>query len=401
MYTTEKRHSSPSIWAYGLDRPRTHRKRSNSLPIVEALGCSTPEAELVMAEGRAARSRRQVSVRTRRSRRRPSPPDQVYHPHNHLKYLDADFQPSNSFPSDISTTGHSRIPSNASSTTVIGPDQPQAGETRAVGEAPGSPLEDYSATLAKFIQSQLNSIPSYQTAHTTSSPCSCPDLTRRLSTPPQSPTKSTRRPIGVHSIVEIPPIRPPLQSAFSAWSSTDDGVDEGEDDVPSLPNVATSANSTSSMLGIYDNSNASSFFFTSTPEEDPITATGFSFPNQSDLPGTASPPLSPSPALSYHAQLSSSSAPSFSSVSTASYFDCKPPITLAPHVRARIIAAVTPNHNGKTITAVSPFEGDSLTKVHDILIESQQRVLVDGLSFDMLRDFNMPDEGLMRLPTPC
>ncbi|KAF2798919.1 hypothetical protein K505DRAFT_87844 [Melanomma pulvis-pyrius CBS 109.77] len=422
----EKRHSSPSTRAFD-QRPKTQRKRSSSFPMVDALGCSMAEAELIMAEGRAAVRSRHASA-NRRSRRRPSPrdEDEVYHPRDHIKYLnhdlavfqDVDEEPVS--PSTATNTRHTRIPSNATDVTVIGPDQPHVEDPHAT-DAPGSPLEDYSATLAKFIQSQLNSIPSYQTAHASVYPRSCPDLSPRLRTPPQSPTKPSKRPIGVHSIVEIPPIRPPLISAFSAWSSTDDETDEVDDDVPPLPEIDASSrnesrasNYTPSILSFYENSNESSFLFTSTPldEEDPLTARGFSFPDQSTLPGTTSPhsPAQhkddyPSSTLSTHPQLSSSSAPSFSSISTASYFDCKQPLSLAPHVRARIIAAVTPNHNGKIITAISPFEGGTLTNVHDILVESQHRVLVDGLSFDMLRDFSMPEEGMKegmtRVPTPC
>jgi hypothetical protein len=70
-------------------------------------------------------------------------------------------------------------------------------------------------------------------------------------------------------------------------------------------------------------------------------------------------------------------------------------------MHARIVAAVTPNHNGKIIPAMSPFEGDTLANVHNILVESQHRLRVDGMSFDMLQDFKMPEEGMMRMPTPC
>jgi len=70
-------------------------------------------------------------------------------------------------------------------------------------------------------------------------------------------------------------------------------------------------------------------------------------------------------------------------------------------MRARIIAAVTPNNNGKIITAISPFEGDSLAIVHDILVESQHRLHVDGMSFDMLQNFKSPEEGMIRVTTPC
>jgi hypothetical protein len=381
-----------------------------------------------MAEGRAAVRSRHAPPR--RGRQGPLPRDEtdIYRPRDHLKYLNYGSPPVQDIVEEPVTTSirHTRIPSDRTDVTVIGPTQPHVEGSPPVGEVPGSPLEDYSATLAKFIRQQLSSIPTYQKARTTTIPRSCPDLAPQPKTPPQSPTKPTRRPIGIHSIVELPPIRPPLQSAFSAWSSTDDDTDDGENEneVPPLPTFDTSgsasrgSNYSPSILRFYENSNESSFLFTSTPleeealvdeeEDDPLTAKGVSFPNQSELPGTSSPAHSvaqhddyPSSAISPRPQLSSSSAPSLSSISTASYFDCKRPISLAPNMRARIIAAVTPNHNGKIITAISPFEGDTLTNVHHILVESQHRLHVDGMSFDMLQNFKLPEEGMMRVPTPC
>jgi hypothetical protein len=66
-------------------------------------------------------------------------------------------------------------------------------------------------------------------------------------------------------------------------------------------------------------------------------------------------------------------------------------------MKDRVIAAVTPPHlQRKRLTAISPWEGGALANVHDVFIESQQRVQVDGMSFDMLREFNVPN----RL-TPC
>ena len=424
----EKRHSSPCLMDLDLDpRPKTHRKRSNSFPIVDALGCSTPEARIIMAEGKAAVRSRQASIH-RRGRRRPSPrDDQVYRPRDHLKYLIGD---STECPkveeepvatTNTRSTRHSRIPSNitdCSASTLVAHDQPRVQLKISVGGAPGSPLDDYSATLAQFIKSQLESIPSYHPDQYPLSPRSCPNLSPKL------PVSKGQKRKGIDSIVEIPPIRPPLQSAFSAWSSTDDEIDERGDEAQPIPSVdnpthhtPASNNYTPSILSFYETSNGSSFLFTSTPleetpgggeEEDPLTAKGFTFPDQSTLPGVSSPAHShaqhdddyPSSALSTHPQLSSSSAPSFSSTSTASYFDCKPPVTLA-HVRARIVAAVAPNPKSQHLAAASPLDGGVLANAHDILIESQQRVLVDGMSFDMLRGFNMPEESAKSVSTPC
>jgi hypothetical protein len=66
-------------------------------------------------------------------------------------------------------------------------------------------------------------------------------------------------------------------------------------------------------------------------------------------------------------------------------------------MKQRVIAAVTPPHpHNKRLTAVSPWEGNSFSNVHDVYVESQHRVNVDGMSFDMLRDLNVSS----RL-TPC
>jgi hypothetical protein len=71
-------------------------------------------------------------------------------------------------------------------------------------------------------------------------------------------------------------------------------------------------------------------------------------------------------------------------------------LSFAPHLKERIIAAVTPP-KGRVLTAVSPFDGAALASVHDLVVESQQRVHIDGMSFDMLRDFIAPS----RVTTPC
>jgi hypothetical protein len=71
-------------------------------------------------------------------------------------------------------------------------------------------------------------------------------------------------------------------------------------------------------------------------------------------------------------------------------------MSFAPHLKERIIAAVTPP-KGRVLTAVSPFDGAALASVHDLVVESQQRVHIDGMSFDMLRDFIAPS----RVTTPC
>jgi len=212
-------------------------------------------------------------------------------------------------------------------------------------------------------------------------------------------------------VIEIPPIKAPARSAFSAWSSTDDETDEEELPLPDEDNLlktslSKGSNYAPSILGYYEHNN-SSFLLSSTPmeeDDEPETAKAVTFPDQHTLPGSDSEHVEgndyPSSCLS-RPQLSTSSAPSGSSASasvSSSYFDCKRPISLTPDMKGRIIAALTPPvPHSNIITAISPWEGAAITNVHDVFIESQHRVRVDGMSFDMIGDFPMPN----RVSTPC
>ena len=407
----EQRHSSPSSRGRS-PRPSINRMRSNSVPFIEALGCSTPEARLMMAEGKAA-------VRNRRRGRQNRPLNQeesttTFDPRDHLKYLDTSFQEHGPPRPQTARANHSRHASDAtdkSTSTIVAPTR----DGDSTGNGAPSPLGDYSANLASFIKAQLNSIPTYTSSPDQISPRSCPDLSFQLRTPPQSPDKVARKPAEAPRVISIPPVRPPLQSAFSAWSSTDDS--EG-DELPALPEIdpythsavykATSNGSTPSVLGYYAGSN-DSFLFSSTPSEEPHTAKGFQFPNPPALTCSSTEPNSPPhdddddyypSSYSSRPQLTSSSEPSISSssASASSYFEYKRPKSnlFPPDMKDRIVAAVTPP-KGKMLTAISPFEGAALSSVHDVFIESQHRVHVDGMSFDMLRDFIVPPS---RVSTP-
>ncbi|KAF2263397.1 hypothetical protein CC78DRAFT_544961 [Lojkania enalia] len=416
----EKRHSSPSPRA-SSPRPKTHRKRSNSIPIMEALGCSTAEAKLILAEGRAAVRSRGPSVPNRGRRNRSDHDTTTYRPKDHIRYL---YQASGAAGlhneqwavTDNRSTCHARIPSNTtdgSTSTVVAPVQVPIGELSSPTTYPSNQLGDYSANLAKFTQSQLKSIPSYKGVPSPISPRSCPDFTFPAS--PRSPAKFTKRPVEMPFILQIPPIRPPLRSAFSAWSSTDD---ETDDEVPPIPSIdvprtaAKTSNETPSILSYYENSSNGSFLVSSAPSDNGEQLSepqGFSFPappahknisyksqhislEDEDISFTTSA----------HPQLTASSAPSFSSSSTNSYFEYKAPTGMKPQIKNRILATVSPHLNShKVLTAISPFEGQAITNVHDVLIESQKRVIVEGLSFDLVRDINIPDGGMHRVPTPC
>lgn len=392
-------------------RPNTQRQRSNSFPIVEALGCSTPEAQLILAEGRAA-----VRKRRARERRNHSFDDEdttTFHPKDHLKYLTG--ESTHDWAADLPYApvdvryGHARVSSNAtdrSTSTIVALTSDSKPVTVA---SPTSPLGNYSADLAQFIKAQLKSIPTYQPEHDVVailSPRSCPEFSFPLRSPPLSPVQCAARPIEPPRTIAIPPVRPPMRSAFSEWSSADD--DDGDDDevasgydelpaVPTLEQSSASVNSklsnyTPSVLGYYEAANNNSFLFSSTPieEDQPETAKrlsfGLQFAESQDNNGYPSSCMS-------RPQLTSSSAPSnsSSSASASSYFECKRPLAITPGMKNRVIAALTPPPGQtKSLQAISPWEGNAITNVHDVHIESNQRVRIDGMSFDMLRDFVAP-----------
>ncbi|KAF2829694.1 hypothetical protein CC86DRAFT_285867 [Ophiobolus disseminans] len=413
----EAPHLQSTEWAESARPSTLLRQRSNSFPIVQALGCSTPEAQLILAEGRAA-------VRKRRGRRNRSinKETSTLQPRNHLKYLEAAPDPDWAEAEPVSSDArscHARIPSNTtdrSTSTVV----PVLGDSEAhnTGSAPDT-LGNYSANLAQFIKAQLKSIPTYQPELDSTSPLSpqsCPDFSFPMRSPTLSPTTSIRRPADAPKVIEIPPVRPPARSAFSAWSSTDDGTDS---DAASLPDTERHTKAVGSkrstyapsVLGYYETSNSAPFLFSSTPIEDqgePDTAKASAFPNQAALPGSATEHQDddddyPSSCLS-RPQLTVSSAPSYSSssasasASASSYFDCKRTLAITPYMKDRIMAALTPPYpHTKIVSATSPWEGGAIANVHDVFVESQQRVHVDGMTFDMIRDFIVPT----RASTPC
>lgn len=377
----------------------------------------------MIAEGKAA-----VHSRRRNQRNRSVQDERitVFNPRDHIKYLNGAASPKHvqdeASPSEPATCRHARVPSNAtdhSIETVV--PRSSHGNLPTKSASVGS-LGDYSANLALFIKEQLKSIPTYQPNQGALSPASsrsCPDFPFPQRSSPHSPIIEIRRPIEAPKIIEIPAVRPPMQSAFSAWSSTDD---EADDEVFPLPDAEpitgdmlskASVSSTPSILSYYQNSNHRSFLFSSTPMWELGSPCMAKEPSLPDMPirrdSTTEPHCSPreddnnnyySSSQSSHPQLTSSSVPSSTSLgSNLSYFDCKQrPISIASHMRERIIAALTPpQHKGKVLTAISPFEGAVLTNVHDVFVESRQRVRVDGLAFDMLRDFTFPS----RITTPC
>jgi hypothetical protein len=397
----DKRHSSPSPRAALSQRPKTHRKRSNSLPIVEALGCSTPEAELILAEGKAAVRRRFASVQRRG--RRPSPYQEEirrYRPQDHLAYLDMDANAASDIKQqdiDAKAPAHVRTASDATdrSSATITPAAPK--EAPEAAKSPTSPLWDYSTNLAKFIQSRLNSISAYNSMGYLRS---CPDLPARSITP-QSPTRSERR-IETPSVIEIPPVRPPLRSAFSAWSSTDESTgDEASPFAgPRQRKASRASNFTpSAILRYYEDTADSSFLSTSTPRSEQQQQSDDKDENIS--PGEE-PTLDtsrgqyetdyPSSTLStQHSQLTSSSVQSLSSTSTASYFHTKDTKAHPPLAGDQKLPPSQHSLTENVVPAIPPFDGGPISNVHDIVIESRNRIRVDGMTFDLVQSSNVTD----------
>lgn len=388
----------------------------------------------MLAEGRAAVCKRRANGRRNRSVNDGS--IATFDPRDHVKYLNElslIATPQERPIAQDTGSGHGRCPSdptNRSTGCTVVP-QSHAGHVNA-GASPTSSLGDYSANLAQFIKAQLQSIPAYKLCADTAmpvSPLSCPELSFPMPSP-RSSTQVGRRPAEAPHVIEIPPVRPPMLSAFSAWSTTDDDTDD--ETLLRRPvhhglgrrSLSKDSSYTPSVLGYYETSNTPSFLFTSAPlgpTSNPTMTTGTTHVEQSPSPGSASlrqdddddddrndrPEYShdnnnnnnelPSSATS-DSQLTSSSAPSYtSSGSNSSYFHCKRAKAIRSSMRDRIVAAVTPPHvPSKMLTTLSPWESRALSKAHYAFMEPQQRIHIDGMSFDMMSSFISAERA-----TPC
>lgn len=397
------RHSAPRTTRSSSPRPVPERQRSNSLPIVDALGCSTEEARLILAEGNAAVLRRRDPSQRRdhRDERSRSAHQHIttFRPEHHMQYLSPGVPAATAVPEEeaatMQTAGYSyhdhlqRKPSTRtcyssdSASTITGPQYvPGPASPLTPHSAPASPLYDYSANLAKFIKSQLNSIPTYQSRQVPGNSRSCPNIPTKLHTPPQSPAsppKPARRPVDGPQIIEIPPVRPPLKSAFSAWSSTDDERDnedetENDEDIPPVPVITPSRRDsmtgdyTPSILGYYGTSSWGSVSYTATPESQHLFAKDFQFPSVPQI--TTSGPQSNS----------SSSRKDLNIPPDVSYFHSGRPIKRHSKLAEQAMPSATP------IEDFSPIE-DETPEVHRAVAVSYtvpQRITVEGMSFDMI-----------------
>ncbi|KAF2277624.1 uncharacterized protein EI97DRAFT_299502 [Westerdykella ornata] len=398
----DKRHSSPSPSAPS-PRPRAFRNRSNSLPIVEALGCSTPEAELILAEGRAAVRSRYATHRPRDRRALPNAESvTAFRPQDHLQHLN-ETQPvmevmESSRTDDDYTSHHTRSPSQGTDRTssTITPTATAFAES---AKSPISPLWNYSANLARFVQAQLDAITSYDPIST------CHSVSEHSAKAERSQTRisTDRRSLEGPGVLEIPPVRPPLRSAFSAWSSSDDDTEDEaqeESELQLSKSFSKDSNTPYSILRYYEHGSGSSFLLTPTPleeeeqqaQQEPNVQSSSSIEGKAPTTAINSEPDCDSTVSSHHPILTTSStAPSVSSISTPSYFDgkCSRALPVPRRIKDRLLASVSPYRAGgkiKVLAAASSFEGGALANVHDGSIEPRTKVLVDGLSFDLMRN---------------
>ncbi|KAF2201334.1 hypothetical protein GQ43DRAFT_480784 [Delitschia confertaspora ATCC 74209] len=435
--------SMPAMSRSASPRPQVERQRSNSLPLVDALGCSAEEARIILAEGRAAvLSRHPPTRREGQAKRRPLSLYQHEHvnnndtittfrPQDHIHYLAPHYASStvsthseefdeveeddDVAAANVRGSFHTRMPSNqtdTSTSTITGPKSPDLPSlSPPFPPGPGSPLGSYSSNLAKFIQTQLNSIPSYKPSQSVSSgsfhsvssgssqsvsSSSSSIQTIRPRSSARSPSMS-KKPIDDPPILEMPPIRPPLRSAFSAWSSTDDETDT-EEDLPPLPTLdgprkdSITGQYTPSILHYYEQSPSKSYLLSSSPNEEvehPFRQ-DFRFPAvpqtppdtiPRSLPASSHKPASRSddvPSVSHAPDMTSSSGRSTSSDS--SYFETRGrgPSKQRSALRDKIVAAVTPTER------LTPFEEGGSHSMQKIF-PSPNRVMVNGMSFDLIR----------------
>lgn len=327
-------------------RPRVQRQRSSSLPFIQAIEVTATEAAIMFAAEQAATSRRRVHSPDRqqqRRRRRPQLADLAWAadparnvPSSQDEAGDKDNGPSEDLQQQPSAQPRSNPPpppaSHCSDVDPAAPKPRQPSITGLVSEElhallplPQNPLNTYSANLARFVQSRINSIRSAIPAPplSPSSPCSCPELSQfylfsDLPSPtdpdgppspsrpsgllnpnpfeaidpliPTNPTNSADPPnlanpsalrVERNLSIALPPLpfpfRPPLRSTFSNWSSTS-GCNSpaawADEPLPSPPVLnGDSIASTPSILELYASVTSRSGF-AGTPLDDPVVEEG-------------------------------------------------------------------------------------------------------------------------------
>lgn len=306
-------------------------------------------------------------------------------------------------------------------------------ELHALLPLPQNPLNTYSANLARFIQSRINSIRSAIPAPplSPSSPCSCPELSQSYLFPdlpsltdpdgppspsgpfgplnpnpietinpliPTDPTDSTDPPNLTNSStsriernlsIALPPLpfpfRLPLRSTFSNWSSTSgcNSPAAWADEPPPSPLVLNgdSIASTPSILELYASVTSHSGL-AGTPLDDPVAEEGAGAAGAGASSASASAPVPTSVSPFAPAP---PSAPALASVSASP----SPAAAATPDQSAKPSflrpSYFSPRHYPQQVlTAISPYEGGALTRVVDVFVQAPNRVVVEGMAFEMV-----------------
>ena len=418
--------SSPPAYLATL-RPHLPRQRSNSLPLIEALGCSSAEASILLAEGTTASVRRRGTTWRSNHRRTatytpplstPSPAASVsacltpaavaeavmaLRPQHHARYLDPAYYTQSQhqhhlLPPTPSTFTSTSTPSLCSDATAT---------------SPASAASAYSAQLAQFTKARLASIPSCPKSDLLLSPtrtdpsCLLPavGVSSPLSPSAHARTDSSlsasRRPAAsdLPPLGDLPPPRPPLRSAFSAWSSTDGGdadADASSDadadvDTPALIRYVRGPGSfllsTTPPASEYGDSDGTAADSNAAPVEAAAGASASGTPRSPFTTLHLTPPPANSPPPSPASSLT---------LAPASYFDHK----RSPHhvPRLGLTSPLSQQRGGdqraaKLLAALSPLEGAGTTlsphMVHAVLVQSPTRVVVEGLAFDLVREMHL------------
>ncbi|KAF2499343.1 hypothetical protein BU16DRAFT_268402 [Lophium mytilinum] len=402
-------------------RPTFNRQRSNSVPLTEPLQCTATEAAIMFAAERAVLSRRRApSEDAATERRRPlsardprrNQQDNIRHSRRRPLSKDTHRDISSGEESDSddieNDTDHRQrqAPRRPNTSTIKeNINSNSAPATTTLGRSNTSPTAMYSAGLAKFIQGRLVSLNSPPGGQPIPNPRSCPNFS-------QVPRKSRSQPDERRHIDNSGFIRRPvLRSSFSAWSTPGDSsaFEEDEDDMPVTSDTEkpkqyglakTSTNtSTPSILDFYQTSAAGSSFLL---PDTPVDQDG----QEEEADGYLS---SPAPSTIKHCPISRSASTCTTSTHASSNQagESQPRHTPGPAStfnlsipekrKSYFAAAPRPF---KTLMAISPYEGQALTRVYDMQVHGSKRIVTEGMAFEMFNDLKMPARHSMAMATP-
>jgi len=379
-------------------RPAFNRQRSNSLPLTEPLQCTATEAAIMFAAERAVLNRRRAPSVDATERRRPLSARDPKRTHRDnirrrslrtpSKYNQEDTSSSEDSEDNENIPDHWQRQAPPPKTTSTTPHTiVTAPPTSSLARSNTSPTAVYSAGLAKFIQGRLVSLNSGPGSQPIPAPRSCPNLS-------QVPRKSRSQPNERRQIEREEFERPQLRSSFSAWSTPGDSstFEEDTDDEIPLPSEADktkqslmTSTSTPSILEFYQTSaQESSFLLPETPadhdeEDDKADTHSISSEAPSTIkPGCISRSISSSTTVTHVEE------PKHTPDQTRNVPEKRSPVVREPSYFQK---ATSPF---KTLMAISPYEGQALTRVYDMQVHGTKRIVTEGMAFDLFRDLKMP-----------